>query len=225
MPGSGVRTGSRRAETEATGRGTAPRPEPTAHTTTEGIPMGQSSMLSPCSLIILCAALAVPGVAAAQTLHQQFEGLTNFDWYGRSVANAGDVNGDGVDDIVVGIPNGDPGGIINAGMARVYSGVTGAVLFTVPGTVAGDHMGWAVAGAGDVDGDNHADIIVSAVHSSTVGLNRVHVISGVDNSIIYIFNGSATDWFGYAVSGAGDVDGDGLDDVLIGNPMASRLSE
>ena len=92
-------------------------------------------------------------------------------------------------------------------------------LFTFDGDSLGDQFGSSVSGAGDVDGDGFADVIVGAVLDDNNGESSgsARVFSGVDGSVVYNLNGdSANDFFGNSVSGAGDVNGDGFDDLIVG---------
>lgn len=147
-----------------------------------------------------------------------FHGVGAGDQLGYSVAGAGDVDFDGVPDVIAGALNAD--GLANdGGMARVYSGATGGVLYTFEGAVASDQLGNAVAGAGDVDGDGYDDVVVGAFGESTTGADAgaVRVYSGFDGSVLMLQNGTAsTDRYGWSVAGGCDFDGDSLADVLVG---------
>ena len=105
------------------------------------------------------------------------------------------------------------------GSARVFSGVDGSVLYNFEGDSARDGFGGSVSGAGDVNGDGFADLIVGAPFDDNNGSisGSARVFSGVDGSVLYDFDGdSAGDLFGGSVSSAGDVNGDGFDDLIVG---------
>jgi len=154
----------------------------------------------------------------------RFDGQAFRDLLGRSVSGAGDVDGDGFSDLIVGAAA-DPNGLFNAGSAFVFSGADGSQLFRFDGSAAVDQLGNSVSGAGDVDGDGFADLIVGAREADPGGLTTAgsaFVFSGADGSQLFRFDGLAGgDALGNSVSGAGDVDGDGFDDLIVGAPNAS----
>ncbi len=137
------------------------------------------------------------------------------DLFGRAVADAGDVNGDGVPDFVVGAPNDDDNGE-NAGSVSVYSGIGGVLLYRFDGDAAGDTFGFSVSGAGDVNCDGYADIVVGAYQKHS-GSGYARVFSGMDGTTLFTKTGTEfEDEFAYSVSDAGDVNNDGYDDIIIG---------
>ena len=195
------------------------------------------------TFIVMMFSCLVPSGTQAQSLHSGstgsgihelaktsaiaqrfFTGVAAGDDFGYSVASAGDVNGDGFDDVVVGAYQNDAGGA-NAGRAYIYfGGVTvdnfPDVVFT--GAAAGDNFGMSVSSAGDVNGDGYADVMIGAYHNDAGGSNagRAYIYFGgaaMDTTADVVLTGAAaTDFFGYSVSTAGDVNGDGYSDVIVG---------
>jgi hypothetical protein len=153
------------------------------------------------------------------------DGNLSGEWYGHSVATAGDVNGDGYDDVIVGAPNPTHGTSI--GMALAYLGSPNGLRTTASWTVFGeqphDWFGRRVHTAGDVNGDGYDDVIVGAPQFDT---------TNPDTGKSYLYYGSATglsttaawtavgtqggELFGRDGKTAGDVNGDGYDDVIVG---------
>ena len=146
----------------------------------------------------------------------------NFGW---SVASAGDILGNGRDDVIVGAPeyNGQGAAFVYLGSAT--HGVNGDPHWSKVGGQADSKFGRSVASAGDVNGDGYADIIVGApfydsgqtnegkvfvYHSSAFGLDGIPDWSKE--------SGQAGARFGVSVASAGDVDGDGYADVIVGSP-------
>jgi len=162
------------------------------------------------------------------------------DISGSSVSGAGDFNGDGFADVIVGARSADPEGDFSGrsyvvfGMSRdvdgplaladVSDGVGG---FSLNGEAQNDQLGFSVCDAGDVNGDGFGDVVLSAPgHASGTGRSYVvfgrasgqarmaDIVSGVGG---FTLDGeSASNVSGASVSGAGDVNGDGLADIIVG---------
>ena len=181
-------------------------------------------------------------LASLGTAGFRIDGIDTNDSSGESVSGAGDVNGDGLADIIVGASRAEPNGIVNAGESYVIFGKTGSAAvslaalgaggFRITGADSGDQSGKSVAGAGDVNGDGFADLIVGAYNAdltapARVNAGRSYVVFGKTNTTAvslgslgaggFSIDGiDANDSAGTSVSGAGDVNGDGLADLVIG---------
>jgi hypothetical protein len=151
-------------------------------------------------------------------------GFSSTEGFGGSIAGAGDVNGDGYDDVIIGASDHFVGLITGAGAAYVYhgssSGIGSSVSRAFYGTTEFEQLGISVSSAGDVNGDGYEDIIFGAYGASTwTGYAEIHngSASGVSAAASLSLAGEAIDdFFGWSVSSAGDVNGDGYDDVVIG---------
>ncbi len=155
------------------------------------------------------------------TAATRLTGPTTSTYFGRSVDGAGDVNGDGFDDLIVGAD----GVSSSAGAAYLYygssTGVSSSADITLSGNAASS-FGYAVAGAGDVDRDGYADVIVGAyANGSPNYIGAAYVFegspTGLSTTAAATLTGAASlSSFGIDVDGAGDVNGDGYDDVIVG---------
>ena len=141
---------------------------------------------------------------------REWRGETAGDQFGWIARNIGDVDGDGVTDIVTSAPtHGD-----HAGRIYVYSVGSGRLLWSADGR-PGDELGTGVEGIGDADGDGIPDVAAGGPSGSGVA----YIYSGRDGRILQSFKSTRSDeLFGNHISAAGDVDGDGHADLIIGAP-------
>jgi len=137
--------------------------------------------------------------------------------YGRHVSGAGDINGDGIPDVITGTKVDHTTGP-HRGMAEVFSGLDGTILYTWFGSQDTGYFGSAVGAAGDVNNDGRDDVIVGAAAEG--GNGRAYVYSGLDGSILHTLVPTSGWEFGGAVDGLGDVDNDGHDDVAVAAPYS-----
>jgi hypothetical protein len=177
-----------------------------------------------------CQASSPPGTETEDTA------IASCDWaasgesrenrFGYAVAAAGDVNGDGYDDVIVGADRYRS----FTGRAYVYTGgpdgLDTSPIFAGTGEDVNNHFGYAVGAAGDVNGDGYGDVIVGAYHYSNFR-GRVYVYAGgpdgLRNNPISVKAGESPDiYFGRSVGTAGDVNGDGFDDVVVGAQAFDR---
>jgi hypothetical protein len=177
-----------------------------------------------------------PRTRAAKDADVTLKGAAAIDYFGFSVAAGCDLNGDGIGDVVVGAPLND-GGARDAGAVYVFhggeKGPSPTPGVTIRGAAEGDQFGYTVRCAGDLNGDGIDDLVVG---TPLEDLNIPGDLSGPDTGAVYVFYGSkeglraktakdaghtikgvgAGDWFGNAVAAAGDVNKDGIGDLLVG---------
>jgi Ca2+-binding RTX toxin-like protein len=177
-------------------------------------------------------------------------GIDQYDQSGMSVSTAGDVNGDGIDDIMIGAYGANPDGAPYTGETYVVfgkdtafdaaidlAGLDGSNGFVLNGIDQYDSSGISVSSAGDVNGDGIDDILIGAygagpdgapytgetyvVFGKDTGFDAAIDLSDLDGSNGFVLNGiDQRDSSGISVSSAGDVNGDGIDDIMIGAPRA-----
>ena len=182
----------------------------------------------------------------------------------RSLSSIGDINGDGIEDFIIGAPNADPNSRSSSGAAYVIFGrgsgtswtnidlnsatefVSGTTGFIIEGAAIGDDLGVSVSGLGDINGDGIEGFIIGASDAnpnSRSDSGAAYVIFGrgsgaswtnmdlnsatefVSGTTGFIIEGAAIgDDLGVSVSGLGDINGDGIEDFIIGAPFADPNS-
>jgi hypothetical protein len=160
--------------------------------------------------LLLAAALGAEAAAQSGAILQHFDGTTDFEAFGGRLAGCGDLDGDGVRDLLVGCQ--EYGG---GGDARAFSGATGALIHTWTAPAHGN----GIADAGDVNGDGVTDVIIGDSFSGGGGQGQVWVYSGATGGEIHHFTGGGSSrYLGKDVGGLGDVNGDGRSDFIMGAP-------
>lgn len=179
------------------------------------------------------------GAVAAGIGGFRITGAAAGDRAGAALAGLGDVNGDGVPDMLVGSPGGDRADIVfgKAATTKVNLAALGAQGYSIIPETAGELTDLAVAGGGDLNGDGIGDIVIGASHDGEGGFDAgaVYVVWGgaggtVDLSLVATgiggakIVGTAGSLTGASVAVAGDMNGDGRADLVIGSPGAGEYA-
>ncbi|PIZ54139.1 hypothetical protein COY26_00030 [Candidatus Woesearchaeota archaeon CG_4_10_14_0_2_um_filter_33_10] len=171
-----------------------------------------------------------------ETADIEINGTSDNGYFGYKVDSAGDVNGDGYDDIIIGSPNINISGSENTGQAHLFFGGSNVQSsmnadqadIIINGSAANDYFGDGISSAGDINGDGYSDVMVGAPYASSNGksyngqayiyLGGTDIKSRMNSSDAdIIINGSDNwDMFGIETASAGDVNGDGYSDVVVG---------
>jgi hypothetical protein len=171
----------------------------------------------------------------------RLDGVAGYSYSGFSVSKAGDFNGDGIDDVIVGAYEGSPNGQPSAGFSYILFGnrrgfpsvfslssLDGTNGFRLDGVTANGWSGYSVASIGDINGDRISDVIIGAVRATSNGKSYVvfgsrdkfpatfslSMLNGTNGFRVDAISGVGT--VGDSVASAGDFNGDGLNDVIVG---------
>ncbi len=147
-------------------------------------------------------------------------------YFGFSIDSLGDINGDGLPEIIIGEPFSSVGSFGGAGKAFIYE-INGNLLYELNGAAPYENFGFSVANAEDVNGDNINDIVIGA--RGYIPPGKVYVFNGADGSLIYQITGSANlnggqFGLGSAVMGLGDLNGDGYSEIAAGAPYQTSTA-
>ena len=160
------------------------------------------------------------GLPAAPS--QTFQGSAYYSYFGISVAAAGDVNGDGYSDAIVGAS----GTSSNTGSAYIYLGSPVMITSVATFLTGSGNFGYSLAHAGDVNGDGYGDVVVAATNNSS-GYGFVYLYLGSASGLATSSSSMAgtfvsSDFYGFSLARAGDVNGDGFSDIIVGTLNAGK---
>ena len=149
------------------------------------------------------------------SLLYRFEGTAPGERMGTAVASAGDVDGDGTADLIVGAGGTDTTNGIDSGRVHVFAGDTFGMIRTIDGPAAGELFGSGVDLAGDLDGDSRADFVVGARNANPKGNGAAYAYSSATGDQLWRFTApkSGEDMGSFFVAGLEDLNGDGTPDV------------
>ena len=192
-----------------------------------GAPGQYNPSNAPTGMVAAVSGAWIRNQSGLQFVWKQY-GLVAQDLFGTSVANCGDLDGDGRPELAVGAPGVDITGKSNVGRVYVLSGATGAVLYSYDGQAAfqnaGDQLGLSLCTVNDLSGDARKDLVVGIPYddSNNADAGAAHVVALGAGSATYlgaVYGTGAGDHFGWVASGSTDLDGDGKGDFAVSAPL------
>jgi hypothetical protein len=164
-------------------------------------------------------------------VYSGLDGVELFNWsggdqYGSALSPAGDVNNDGVPDVLIGACEDDKGGTLTrAGSAEVRSGMDGSIIHQIYGSNSNGKLGEAVSDIGDVNADGYDDFALKTYSSTSSSRVIVSIYSGQSGSVLRKIDGYYGLGFGTSLENMGDINQDGVNDLGIGHPGYGTTSE
>ena len=177
-------------------------------------------------------AVEVVSGATGRSLYTLFSPTMGYNFFGGTLAGAGDLDGDGASEILIGAQLEDFSQATEVGRVYVVSGASGTSLFALssPNRMQGGHFGSGLAAVPDTDGDGINDILVGASGETfnKTGAGRAYLFSGATGDLLLELGSPApkrAGSFGEDVAGLADVDGDGRGDLAVGAPQEDNLAQ
>lgn len=158
------------------------------------------------------------------SLIHRYEGWDSLNEFGKVVCSVGDLDRDGLEDVIVSAPHGRQGSSLSVGIVEVYSSVSHSLIYSLSGNNPNELFGASVVDMGDQNGDSTADFLIGAPYRNTNGTPGMGLLySGHTGQWLHKFGNGIHLGFGHHVANLGDLDGDGFADVGTSTPESLNL--